>query len=167
MPEDIRRYLAFLQGVERQRKLFEGQVANQMLTVIPNLMAPNFDADNVQPPDRELVQRYAFLARQYAQATVRFQAAARRIRVPMACRVLHANYSYALSRNPAMIMQTAQCLSSGNFGGLLQLRGSVGADIGSKFATADMELGRICGQYDMRKPFSIGDSGSGTSLFGF
>jgi hypothetical protein len=167
MPEDIRRYLALLESWEQQRKMFEGQVANQMLTVIPNLLAPNFDADNVQTPDRELVQRYAYLARRYARATIQFQAEARRIRVPLACRALHANYSYALSRNPTLIMQTAQCLASGNYGGLLQLRGSVGADIGSKFSAADMELGRICGQYNMQKPFSIGDSGSGSSLFGF
>src|SRR5207248_1522801 len=116
-----------------------------------------FDEDNVQAPDRQLVARYAVLARQYAQATIRFQAAARQIRVPAACRNLHANYSYALSRNPNLIMQTAQCLSNGNYGGLLQLRGSVGADIGTKFSAADSELARICDQYNVRKPFTIGD----------
>src|SRR5438067_7679763 len=85
MPEDIRRYLAFLQSVEAQRKDYEGKLTNKMLAAVPNFMAPDFSNENVQPPDQQLVQQYSQMAQEYAQATVRFQAASQQIVVPAAC----------------------------------------------------------------------------------
>jgi hypothetical protein len=76
MPEDIRRYLRFLEGVEAQRKQYEGQLTNRMLAMIPNLLMPNFDAENVQAPDQQMVRQYNQMAQEYSQATIRFQAAA-------------------------------------------------------------------------------------------
>ena len=85
-PDDIRRYLGFLQSVEAQRKDYEGKLTNKMLAAVPNFMAPDFSNENVQPPDQQLVQQYSQMAQEYAQATVRFQTASQQIVVPAACR---------------------------------------------------------------------------------
>jgi hypothetical protein len=154
MPEDIRRYLAFLQDVEAQRKRFEGELTNRMLAMIPNLLMPNFDNENVKPPDQQ----------RYAQAANRFQAAAQQIVVPEACRRLHADYSAALSKNPQEIMETAQRLRSGDYSGLLQMRSSVGRTVEDYYRAADDELARICAQYGERKLFDIGNGGGDSIL---
>lgn len=164
MPEDIRRYLSFLEGVEAQRKQYEGQLTNRMLGMIPNLLMPNFDADNVQPPDQQMVRQYDAMAQEYARATMRFQAASQQIQVPMACRKLHAYYSTALSMNPRLISETARSLQSGNYSGLLSMRGSVGKQIEDNYAAADQELAIICSQYNVRKPFDIGNGSGGNSV---
>ena len=160
MPDDIRRYLNFLQGVEAQRKAYEGQLTNKMLAVVPNLLMPNFENENVQPPDQQMVRQYDQLAQDYSQATLRFQSAAQQVGVPMACRKLHAYYSTALSMNPRLISETARSLATGNYSGLLSMRGSVGKTIEENYQAADQELANICNQYGIRKPFDIG-SGSG------
>jgi hypothetical protein len=167
MPDDIRRYLAFLQRVETERKGYEARLSNVLLQLIPGLMMPNFDDEHVQALDPRLVAMYNRTAQEYAVAGRRFQVAAGRIGVPPSCRVLHANYSYALSRNPVIIMETAKRLVAGDYGGLHQMLSTVGADINTKFDTADDELARICDQYNMHKPFSIGNGRAGGSLFGF
>jgi hypothetical protein len=168
MPDDIRRYLAFLQRVEAERKAYEGRLTNLLIRLIPNLMMPNFDEDNVQGLDPRIVQMYDRTAREYAMAGRRFQVAAARIGVPLACRTLHANYSYALSRHPVLIVETAHRLVGGDYAGLHQMLGTVGADVNEKFEAADQELERICDQYNERKPFTIGNPRSGGgSLFGF
>lgn len=163
MPEDIRRYLAFLQGVETQRKQYEAQLSQQMLAVIPNLMAPDF-SENAQPPDQQLVRQYDQMARQYSQATIRFQTEAQRVNVPLACRKLHGYYSTALSLNPRLILETAQRLGAGDYAGLLAMRSSIGKTIADNYRAADEELGRICAQYRVPKPFDIGNSGGGNSV---
>jgi hypothetical protein len=163
MPEDIRRYLAFLQGVESQRKQYEGQLTNQMLAVVPNLLAPNFD-ENSQPPDQQMVRQYDQMAQQYAQATIRFQSAARGVTVPLACRKLHGYYSTALSLNPRLILETSRRLATGDYSGLLAMRSSIGKTIEENYRGADDELARICEQYGVRKSFDIGNGGGGNSV---
>jgi hypothetical protein len=163
MPEDIRHYLAFLQDVEAQRKQYEAQLTNRMLAVVPNLLMPNFD-ENSQPPDQQMVRQYDQMAQQYAQATVRFQAASQQVSVPLACRKLHASYSTALSLNPRLIMETSRRLATGDYTGLLSMRNSIGKTIEENYRTADDELGRICQQYGVRKPFDIGNTGGGNSI---
>jgi hypothetical protein len=167
MPDDIRRYLAFVQRVEAERKAYEARLSNLLIRLIPSLMMPKFDEDSVQGLDPQLVTMYNRTAQEYAMAGRRFQAAAGRIGVPPSCRVLHLNYSYALSRNPVIILETGRRLVNGDYGGLHQMLGTVGADVNSKFDTADNELERICDQYNMRKPFQIGNGRTGGSLFGF
>jgi hypothetical protein len=168
MPDDIRRYLAFVQRVEAERKAYEARLSNILIRLIPSLMMPNFDEDHVQGLDPQVVSMYNRTAQEYAMAGRRFQVAAGRIGVPLSCRVLHINYSYALSRNPVIITETARRLVNGDYGGLHQMLGTVGADINQKFDTADSELERICNQYSMRKPFSIGNGpAGGGNLFGF
>jgi hypothetical protein len=164
MPDDIRRYLNFLQGVEAQRKTYEGQLTNKMLAVVPNLLMPNFDNENVQPPDQQMVRQYDQMAQEYAQATLRFQAASQQVQVPMACRKLHAYYSTALSMNPRLISETARSLATGNYSGLLSMRGSVGKTIEENYQAADQELANICNQYGVRKSFDIGNSGGGGDI---
>ena len=161
MPDDIRRYLSFLQGVEAQRKTYEGQLTNKMLAVVPNLLMPNFDSENLQPPDQQIVRQYDQLAQEYSQATLRFQAASQQVGVPMACRRLHGYYSAALSMNPRLISETARSLATGNYSGLLSMRGSVGKQIEENYQAADQELANICNQYGIRKPFDIGNSSGG------
>jgi hypothetical protein len=161
MPEDVRRYLSFLQGVEAQRKDYEGKLTNRMLAVVPNLLMPNFDSENLQPPDQQIVQQYNQLAQEYTQATVRFQAAAQQVGVPMACRKLHGYYSTALSMNPRLISETARSLATGNYSGLLAMRGSVGKQIEDNYQAADQEVATICNQYNVRKSFAIGNNGGG------
>jgi hypothetical protein len=163
MPEEIRRYLAFLQGVEAQRKQYEAQLSQQMLAVVPNLMAPDF-SENSQPPDQQLVRQYDQMAQQYSQATIRFQTEAQRVNVPLACRKLHGHYSTALSLNPRLILETARRLGAGDYAGLLAMRGSIGKTIADNYQAADAELGRICDQYGVRKQFDIGSSGGGNSI---
>jgi hypothetical protein len=163
MPEDIRRYLAFLQSVEAQRKQYEAQLTNQMLKVVPNLMMPNFD-ENSQPPDQQMARQYDQMAQQYAQATIRFQAASQRVTVPLDCRKLHAAYSTALSLNPRLILDTSRRLSTGDYSGLRTMRNDVGKTIEDNYKIADDELARICGQYGVRKPFDIGNGGGGNSI---
>jgi hypothetical protein len=164
MPEDIRRYLGFLQSVEAQRKDYEGKLTNKMLAAIPNFMAPDFSNENVQPPDQQLVQQYSQMAQEYANATVRFQTASQQIVVPQACRKLHAYYSTALSLNPRLIYDTANRLRSGDYTGLLGMRNSVGKQIEDNYRAADQELASICDQYGMRKPFDIGNGSGGGSV---
>jgi len=164
MPDDIRRYLGFLQSVELQRKDYEGKLTNKMLAAVPNFMAPDFSNENVQPPDQQLVQQYSQMAQEYANATVRFQTASQRIVVPMACRKLHAYYSTALSLNPRLIYDTANRLRSGDYTGLLGMRNSVGKQIEDNYRAADQELAAICDQYGMRKPFDIGNGSGGSVL---
>lgn len=163
MPEDIRRYLAFLQGVEAQRKQYEGQLTNMMLKVVPNLLMPNFN-ENSQPPDQELVRQYGQMAQQYSQATVRFQTAAQQVSVPLACRKLHMYYSTALSLNPRLIQETARRLGGGDYTGLLGMRSSIGKTIEDNYRAADDELARICQEFSVRKPFDIGNTGGGNSI---
>jgi hypothetical protein len=167
MPEDIRRYLAFLESAEQDRRNYEARLSNIMLGLIPSLMMPNFDSDKVQGLDPQMVQMYNRIAQEYAIGTRRFQLQAQRIGVPASCRVLHLNYSYALSRNPTIIVETARRLVAGDYGGLHQMLATVGADMNQKYSAADFELGRICGQYNMPKPFQIGEGSSGGSIFGF
>jgi hypothetical protein len=162
MPEDVRRYLQFLQGVEAQRKQYEAQLTNQMMAAVPNLMAPNFD-ENSQPPDQQLVRQYDQMAQQYSQATLRFQAEAQKVSVPLDCRKLHGYYSTALSLNPRLILETARRLGSGDYAGLLSMRNSIGKTIAENYQAADQELGRICDQYQVKKTFEIG-SGGGASV---
>jgi hypothetical protein len=163
MPEDIRRYLGFLQGVEAQRKQYEGQLTNQMLAIMPNLLMPNFD-ENSQPPDQQMARQFDQMAQQYAQATLRFQAESQKIVVPLACRKLHAHYSTALSMNPRLITETSQRLSRGDYSGLLAMRSQVGRLIDENYRAADAELARICQEYRERKPFDIGNTGGGPSI---
>jgi hypothetical protein len=163
MPEDIRRYLAFLQGVEAQRKQYEARLTNQMLAAVPNLMAPDF-SENSQPPDQQLVRQYDQMAREYSQATVRFQAESQRVNVPLACRKLHGYYSTALSLNPRLILDTAQRLARGDYAGLLQMRNSIGKTIEDNYRAADDELRRICEQYRVPKSFDIGNGPGGASV---
>jgi hypothetical protein len=163
MPEEIRRYLAFLQSVEAQRKQYETQLTQQMLAVVPNLMAPDF-SENSQPPDQQLVRQYDQMAQQYSQATLRFQTEAQRVSVPIACRKLHGYYSTALSLNPRLILETARRLGAGDYAGLLSMRSTTGKTIADNYRAADEELGRICDQYQVRKNFDIGNTGGGTSV---
>jgi hypothetical protein len=167
MPDDIRRYLVFLERVERERRAYEARLSNILIRLIPTLMMPKFDEDSVQGLDPQVVGMYNRTAMEYATAGRRFHAAAVRIGVPPSCRVLHANYAYALNRHPLLINETARRLVNGDYGGLHQMLGAVGADVNEKFATADSELERICDQYNMRKPFTLGNARSGGSLFGF
>jgi hypothetical protein len=164
MPDDIRRYLSFLQGVEAQRKAYEGQLTNKMLAVVPSLLMPNFDSDNVRPPDQQVIGQFRQLAQEYTQATIRFQAAAQQVGVPAACRKLHADYSTALSMNPRTIQQAADSIASGNYSGLLSMRSSVGKNIEDYYRAADQELANICNQYNVRKSFDIGNSSGGGDI---
>ncbi len=163
MPEEIRRYLSFLQGVEAQRKQYEAQLTNQMLAAVPNLLMPNFD-ENSQPPDQQMVRQFDQMAQQYAQATIRFQAAARQVSVPPACQKLHMYYSTALSLNPRLTQETARRLAAGDYAGLLAMRRDVGKTIEENYRAADDELARTCQQYEVRKTFDIGNSGGGNSI---
>jgi hypothetical protein len=168
MPDDIRRYLAFLQRVEAERKAYEGRLTNLLIRLIPNLMMPNFDDDSVQGLNPQFVQMYDRTAREYAMAGRRFHAAAVRIGIPPACRTLHANYLFAISNHPVLINETARRLVGGDYAGLHQMLGTVAADVNAKFETADQELEQICDQYRERKPFTIGNPRTrGGSLFGF
>jgi hypothetical protein len=164
MPEDVRRYLSFLQGVEAQRKDYEGKLTNRMLAKIPTLLMPNFDTETVQPPDQEFRQQIDQLVQGYEQATVKFQAAAQQVGVPMACRRLHGYYSTALSMNPRLFSEISRNLATGNYSGLLSMRGSVGKQIEDNYQAADQEVANICNQYNVRKSFDIGNSSGGGDI---
>ena len=111
---------------------------------------------------------YDQIAREYVVGTQRFQGMAGRIGVPADCRVLHLNYSYALSRNPVLITETAHRLVGGDYAGLHRMLSTVGRDLDEKYAAADSELSRLCGEYNVRKSFTIGDNGGGGgSILGF
>jgi hypothetical protein len=168
MPPDILRYLDLVRRAEFDRKRYEDQLSNLLIRLIPSIMMPNFDDDSVQGLDPRMVGMYNRTAQEYAVATRRFQVMAGRIGVPPSCRTLHANYSYALSRNPAIILETGRRLVGGDYAGLHRMLGTVGPDIREKYAVADNELARLCDQYNVRKSFTIGDEGSGgRSIFGF
>lgn len=167
MPPDIQRYLDLVRRAEFDRRRYEDQLSNVLLQLIPRLMMPNFEEDNVQALDPRVVAMYNRTAQEYAVGTRRFQVLAGRIGVPAECRVLHANYSYALSRNPALILETARRLVGGDYAGLHRMLGSVGRDLEEKYSAADGELGRICAEYNVRKSFDIGNGSGGGSIFGF
>lgn len=164
MPEDVRRYLNFLQQVEAQRKAYEGKLTNQMLAVVPKLLMPDFDNENVQPPDQQVIGQFKQVAQVYTQATINFQVLARQVGVPLACRKLHADYSTALSMNPRTIQQAADSITSGNYSGLLSMRSSVGKNIEDYYQAADQDLANICNQYSVRKSFDIGNTGGGGDI---
>ena len=78
------------------------------------------------------------------------------------------NYSFALSRNPVLISETAHRLVAGDYAGLHRMLSTVGRDLNEKYATADSELSRLCGEYNVRKSFTIGDNGGGGgAILGF
>ena len=131
-------------------------------------MMPNFDDDKVQGLDPKMIRMYDQVARDYAVGTQRFQGMANRIGVPADCRALHLNYSYALSRNPVMITETARRLVGGDYAGLHRMLSTVARDLSEKYGTADSELYRICNEYNVQKSFTIGDNGAGGgSILGF
>jgi hypothetical protein len=169
MPPDILRYLDLVRRAEIDRKRYEDQLSNVLIRLIPSIMLPNFDDNSVQRLDPQLVQMYNRTAQEYGVATRRFQAMAGRVGVPPSCRTLHANYSYALSRNPALIMETGRRLVQGDYAGLHRMLGTAGRDLREKYAVADNELSRLCDHFSVRKSFTIGDEGGGGggSLFGF
>ena len=118
--------------------------------------------------DPQMVRMYDRIAREYVVGTQRFQGMAGRIGVPADCRVLHLNYSYALSRNPVLITETAHRLVGGDYAGLHRMLSTVGRDLDEKYAAADSELSRLCSEYNVRKSFTIGDNGGGGgSILGF
>jgi len=168
MPPNMLAYLDLVRRAENDRHRYEDQLSNILIRLIPNLMMPNFEDDKVQRLDPEMVRMYDRIARDYAVGTQRFQGMANRIGIPAECRVLHLNYSYALSRNPVLITQTAQRLVAGDYAGLHRMLTVVGRDLNEKYATADSELSRLCGEYNVRKSFTIGDNaGGGGSILGF
>jgi hypothetical protein len=63
-----------------------------------------------------------------------------------------------------LIYQTSQSLGTGNYSGLLSMRGSVGKQIEDNYQAADQELANICNQYGVRKPFDIGNGTGGGSI---
>jgi hypothetical protein len=167
MPDDIRRYLAFLQAVEFDRRAYESQLIATLLQLLPGFMMPNFDDDSVQSLDPRLVNMYNQTARRYYMATRTFEARARRVGVPASCVPLHRYYSYALNRHPFVIDAIGRRLATRDLGGLLQMRGTLGADVDQKFTAADRELRRICDQYDVQKSFELGNPQTNLPLFGF
>ncbi len=168
MPPNILAYLDLVRRAEIDRHRYEDQLSNILLRLIPNLMMPNFDDDKVQGLDPQMVRMYDRIAREYVVGTQRFQGMAGRIGVPADCRVLHLNYSYALSRNPVLITETAHRLVGGDYAGLHRMLSTVGRDLDEKYAAADSELSRLCSEYNVRKSFTIGDNGGGGgSILGF
>jgi hypothetical protein len=162
MPPDIERYLRFLRSVEYDRLEYEGQLMNALLPLMTGMMMPDFSENSTQPHTRELVARYLQMVQQYAQATRRFQVRARQVGVPASCQRLHADYTFALMRSPDLILETARRLNNGDYGGLQQMLGRVRREVDVPFADADRELEGICRQYDIRKPFDIGNGGGGS-----
>ena len=61
-------------------------------------------------------------------------------------------------------METARRLAAGDYTGLLSMRSSTGKTIEDNYRAADDELIRICEQYNVRKPFDIGNGGGSGSI---
>ena len=169
MPPNILAYLDLVRRAENDRHRYEDRLSNMLMGLIPSLMMPNFEDDKVQRLDPQMVRMYDQIAREYAVGTQRFQMMAGRVGVPADCRVLHLNYSYALSRNPVLITETARRLVGGDYAGLHRMLTTVGRDLDEKYSAADSELNRLCGEYNVRKSFTIGDNGGGGggSILGF
>jgi hypothetical protein len=169
--EDISAYLDRLYRVEQARVQLEAQ----LLTLVTNTTFQsalraygNMGMDDNTPQQGAVLQQTArdfeIVAREFERLTLVFHRGVRP--VPVSCRRLHANYSVALTNTPAVVRRLRDALVRMDMGSvnMVQQLGQGLVDRG--FQNADQELGRLCDERKMAKPFDIGSGSRRSSILG-
>ena len=171
LPPDVAAYLTFLQGIEQRRMALNSDVsgAMAMMTVAQGMQGAQTDPEGGgEDAGKQGTQK---LSQGYADYGLKWQSLIRDYRAtpaPPACSLLSNSYLKYLSDYTTVITKLQVSLLNHDASGLPDLSGvtQVQAQVDADGASADGELGNLCGRYGVPKPFSIGAESASPSLLG-
>ncbi len=171
LPPDVVAYLTFLQQIEQRRMALNNDLsgAMAMMTVAQGMQGAQADPEGGgEAAGKQSTQK---LSQGYADYAVKWQTLIRDYRVtpvPPACFLLSNSYLKYLSDYTTVITKLQVSLLNHDSSGLPDLSSvaQVQAQVDADGASADGELGSLCGRYRVPKPFSIGAESASPSLLG-
>ena len=171
LPPDVAAYLTFLQGIEQRRMALNNDLsgAMAMMTVAQGMQGAQTDPEGGgEDAGKQNTQK---LSQGYADYAIKWQTLIRDYRAtpaPPACSLLSNSYLKYLSDYTTVITKLQVSLLNHDSSGLPDLSGvtQVQAQVDADGASADSELGNLCGRFGVGKQFSIGAESASPSLLG-
>ncbi len=163
VPQHILNWLEHLKRIERKRQAMERNF-NPALNMLKDALALRYQLE--EEGQQQKIENLERGYEQYRQDWTGLLKEYQSVPPPPECKVLADTYYVALGNYVRFMMQIEQSVETQDLNSLLNMRGTAQAEVDEQLSNADVELTRLCQQYDIRKDFRIGSS-LPQNLFGF
>lgn len=162
-PPEVVDWLEHLRRIEMKRR----QMRNDFSPALDMLktalsMKTELEEEQVQSKQEQLQQGYE----KYAQNWYGLLREYRSQPAPPACKVLADTYDVALQNYIQVMLQIQEAIQKEDISGLTKMRGTAQGNVDQQLVQSDVELGKVCYQFKIRKEFSIQPDTSLDTLFG-